>query len=113
MSLRGYWRTLNERMDCSPAMRMTRLTTMASTGRLTNRSVIFMTGSPPRGRDSVVLRPRRRVVGGLHLVVHAHGRAVAQLEHPGRHHLGARGEAREHGHLVAARAAQLHHLLAH
>jgi hypothetical protein len=29
-------------MDCSPAMRITRLTTIASTGRLTKRSVNFI-----------------------------------------------------------------------
>jgi len=34
MSLRGYCRTLSERIDWSPAIKMTRLTTMASTGRL-------------------------------------------------------------------------------
>ena len=38
-SLRGYWRTLSERMAWSPAMTMSRLTTVAMTGRLTNRSV--------------------------------------------------------------------------
>ena len=38
----GYWRTLNERIACSPAIRMTRFTTTAKTGRLTNRSVNFM-----------------------------------------------------------------------
>src|SRR5262245_9703025 len=47
MSLRGYWRTLSDRMDCSPAMRMTRLTTMASTGRRTKRSVSFIIDPPP------------------------------------------------------------------
>ena len=41
MSLRGNWRTLSERIDCNPAMRITRLTTIARTGRLTKRSVIF------------------------------------------------------------------------
>ena len=39
MSLRGYCRTLSARIDCSPAIRITRLTTIARTGRLTNRSV--------------------------------------------------------------------------
>src|SRR5215813_5745781 len=39
MSLRGYWRTLRERIDWSPAIRITRLTTIARTGRLTKRSV--------------------------------------------------------------------------
>src|SRR5438067_13839776 len=39
ISLRGYWRTLIVFIACNPAMRMTKLTTIASTGRLMNRSV--------------------------------------------------------------------------
>src|ERR1700751_2408488 len=51
MSLRGYCRTLNDRIACSPAMRMTRFTTIASTGRLTNKSVIFISASQTRKRN--------------------------------------------------------------
>src|SRR6266481_9582375 len=39
MSLRGYWRTLIVFIACKPAMRMTKLTTIANTGRLMKRSV--------------------------------------------------------------------------
>src|SRR5881392_2023394 len=39
MSLRGYCRTLMFFIACKPAMRITKLTTNASTGRLMNRSV--------------------------------------------------------------------------
>ena len=39
MSLRGYCRTLIVFIACKPAMRMTKLTTSASTGRLMKRSV--------------------------------------------------------------------------
>src|SRR6266404_3678685 len=39
MSLRGYCRTLIVFIACKPAMRMTKLTTIASTGRLMKRSV--------------------------------------------------------------------------
>src|SRR6476660_4672951 len=39
MSLRGYCRTFNVFTACNPAMRMTKLTTIASTGRLMKRSV--------------------------------------------------------------------------
>ena len=39
LSLRGYCRTLTERMAWMPAMMITRLTTRASTGRRMNRSV--------------------------------------------------------------------------
>ncbi len=49
MSLRGYCRTLSARIDCSPARRMTRLTTTASTGRRTKRSVNFIYRSSGRG----------------------------------------------------------------
>jgi hypothetical protein len=41
-SLRGYCRMLSERMACRPAIRITRLTTTASTGRRMKRSVIFI-----------------------------------------------------------------------
>src|SRR5579862_1712296 len=51
MSLRGYCRTLNERIAYNPAIRMTRLTTIASTGRFTNRSVNFM-DAPHKGRKT-------------------------------------------------------------
>src|ERR1700730_14747788 len=39
MSLRGYWRTLIVFIACKPAMRITKLTTSASTGRRIKRSV--------------------------------------------------------------------------
>src|SRR4029079_2773474 len=39
MSLRGYWRTLIVRIACKPAIRITKLTTNASTGRLMKRAV--------------------------------------------------------------------------
>src|SRR5438477_7827780 len=39
MSLRGYWRTLMVFIACNPAMRITKLTTNASTGRRMKRSV--------------------------------------------------------------------------
>src|SRR6516225_5506514 len=38
-SLRGYWRTLTERMAWKPAIRITRFTTIASTGRRMKISV--------------------------------------------------------------------------
>jgi len=42
MSLRGYCRTLKERIDCSPAIKITRLTTTANTGLLMKMSVNFI-----------------------------------------------------------------------
>ena len=41
----GYWRTLSERIACSPAMMITRLTTIARTGRRMKMSVNFMGAS--------------------------------------------------------------------
>src|SRR5262245_56298394 len=104
MSLRGYWRTLRERIACSPAMRITRLTTTARTGRLMNRSV---------NRISVVLGLGRRVVAGLHVVGHLDGRSVAQLERAGAGDLLAFLHSGEHCDLVAAGTAELDELLAH
>src|SRR6185503_11221271 len=107
MSLLGYWRTLSERMACSPAMRITRLTTRARTGRLTKRSVNF------KGFASVVFRLGGGLVPRLRLVPHEHGRARAQLEGARSHDLVAGLEPGEDGDLVAARASQLHELLLH
>src|SRR5436309_8427984 len=127
MSLRGYWRTLRERIACKPAIRMTRLTTMARTGRLTKRSVNLTFDPPPypsprRGRGtlfrerlraSVVLRLGGRIVGGLDLVVDADGGAVAELEGAGRHDFLTGLESRDHRDLIAPGAAQLDELLPH
>src|SRR6187431_1812598 len=105
MSLLGYWRTLSERMACSPAMRITRLTTRARTGRLTKRSVNF------KGFASVVFRLGRGLVRGLGLVAHEHGGPRAQLERARSHDFVADLESGEDRDLVAARAAELHELL--
>src|SRR5918995_298849 len=93
MSLRGYCRTLSARTDCSPAIRMTRLTTMARTGRLMKRSVNRIDGS------SVVFRPWRRIVAGLNRVVHEDGHPVSEFEHARCHHLVARVDAGQYRHL--------------
>src|SRR6185503_12390208 len=73
LSRRGYWRTLSERNACRPAITITRLTTIASTGRRTKRSVSFTTAS-----EVLDVRAQRR--GRLHRVVDLDARAVAQLE---------------------------------
>src|SRR5262245_56821178 len=95
MSLRGYWRTLSARIDCRPAMRITRLTTIARTGRLTKRFVNRMV--------LTVLRLRSRAVGRLNLVVDHNGCAVAKFEHAGGDDLFRRFDAREHFDLIATR----------
>src|SRR5215471_1640803 len=99
MSLRGNCRTLSDRIDWRPAIRMTRLTTSASTGRRMNRSVHFI---------SAVLRLRRRIAAGLGLIVHEHRRSVAQLEHARGDDLLAGLHAREDRDQIAARIADLH-----
>src|SRR5262249_30693582 len=104
ISLRGYWRTESDRIDWMPAIRMTRLTTIARTGRRMKMSVIFILGIRRFGLGGV----RRRDV-----VVHLHRGTAAQLEHARRDDFLPRVHTREHRHLVAARIAQLHELLAH
>src|SRR5215471_11663919 len=102
MSERGNCLTLSERIACRPAIRITRFTTSASTGRRTNRSVSFMLA---------VLRLGRGVVRGLYLVVDDDGGAGAELEHPGGHDLFAGLDARDDRNLVAASVAELHEAL--
>src|SRR5689334_7454176 len=77
-SLRGYCRTLRERTACRPAIRITRLTTIARTGLRMKRSVNFMTQP-----FSVVSRLRIDRGLGSELVVDHERSAVAQLERTG------------------------------
>src|SRR5262245_34137476 len=91
-------------MDCRPAMRITRLTTIARTGRLTNRSVI---------RILTVLRLRGRLVGRLNLVVDQNGSAVAKLKYAGSDDLFLWLDPRKNRDLIAPRRPELHKLLAH
>src|SRR5947209_19469954 len=75
-SLRGYWRTLSERIACTPAITMIRLTTSARTGRRMNRSVNFM--EDPFG-GSLVDRFGRELGARGHVVAQHHGGPVAEL----------------------------------
>src|SRR5262249_904314 len=102
MSLRGYCRTLSERIDCRPAMRMTKLTTIDRTGRLTNKSVM---------RISAILRLRSPLVGRLILVVDENRRTVAKLEHAGCDDLLSWLPTRENRDLIAACGTELYKLL--
>src|SRR5215467_7917297 len=104
MSLRGYCRTLSERIDCRPAIRITRLTTTARTGRLTNKSVM---------RISALFRIRSPFVGRLNLVVDENRRTVAKLENARRDDFLLRLNTRQHRNLIAARRAKLHKLLSY
>src|SRR5271170_2410625 len=91
----GYCRTLSVRTAWRPAMMMSRLTTIARTGRRTKRSVNLI--------RSLVLGVRVEGRGAAHAVVHDHGRAVAQLERSRGHHRLARLDAVEDRDEVAAR----------
>src|SRR5712671_3392497 len=79
-SLRGYWRTLSERIACTPAITIRRLTTRATTGRRMNRSVNFIGGSFVHGL-------RRHLGARSQIVLHHDAHAVPQLE----------GAAADHG----------------
>src|SRR5579863_6448139 len=93
ISLRGYCRTLSDRTAWRPAIRMTRFTTIASTGRLINKSVNFM-HSPYSGRTAdldrqpgflplTFFRIRVRAVRWLYDIVDLDRRSVAEPEGPG------------------------------
>src|SRR5262249_43939211 len=104
MSLRGYCRTLSARIACTPAIRITRLTTIARTGRLTNRSV---------NRILAFLRLGSRLVLRLNFIVDDNGSAVPKLEGARRHDLFFGFDAGQHGNLIASRRTELHKLLAY
>src|SRR5689334_2313737 len=93
-SLLGYCRTFSERTACSPAMRMTRLTTIATIGRRMKRSVKRMEVRP-RSRLAVG-RPRQLFSGRRERVVDEHGHAVLELEGSVADDLFSRLEARDH-----------------
>src|SRR5512135_1492365 len=105
----GYCRTGSRPIERRPSTRITRLTTLASTGRSMKMSVnlLFMGGDA--SEDSRVrLRIghlRIRVVRRLHGVVDHDRRAIAQLELAGRHDGFARLHAFDDRDLVAARGA--------
>src|SRR5439155_6020627 len=105
LSSLGYCRTLSERNAWSPAMMITRFTTIASTGRRTKMSVNFTSASEV---VDVRLQRRRR----FDCVVDHHARAVAQLERAGGDQLLAGLDSVGDGDKIAARATHAHELLA-
>src|SRR3979411_1257444 len=108
MSLRGYWRTLIVFIACKPAMRMTKLTTIASTGRLMKRSVkdvMPILGSRIH-RRRINLRFRRESI------VDRYRHSVAQFENS-RAYDGFIGfQSIGNRHEIAARFAHSNKLLA-
>src|SRR5271163_4399141 len=104
-------------------MMMTRLTTIARTGRLTNRSVNFM---PTPHRDCLALgrlnlvrlflaliRFGIRIVAGLHAVVDLNGGAVPEPEDSRADNLVAGIDSRGDRNLIASAALDLYYLLFH
>src|SRR5689334_2259745 len=82
--VRGYWLTGRPNNERRPRTTMSRLTTIASTGRLMKTSVNFMPWPRCLVEGSLFLRVRVRAVGRLHRVVDGHRRAVLQLDLPAR-----------------------------
>src|SRR5579871_3844753 len=101
ISLRGYCRTLSERIACNPAIRITRLTTTASTGRFTNRSVNFIR-VPLAVTGLAVLWVGAGTVLRFYGVVHLDRRPIAQAEASGAYDFVSRVNAGNDSNLVAA-----------
>src|SRR6266496_3680325 len=106
-SLRGYWRALSVRIAWTPAMTMTRLTTIAMTGRRMKRSVKFMMGSGP----SLVGRLRGELRLGREGVVHGDRGAVPQLEGAAADERLPRAQSGDHRDEVAPALSQADELL--
>src|SRR4029079_4303420 len=100
--MRGYWRTLRVRTACRPAMMMSRLTTIASTGRRRKTSVSFM---------SAVLGVRFQARVRPDGVVDDDRGVVAQLEGARRHDLLPGRDPLGHRHEVTAHLTEAHELL--
>src|SRR5580693_907061 len=118
MSLRGYCRTLSERTACRPAMRMRRFTTIARTGRLTNKSVNFMHAPRSSSRCapsvcSTLFRVRFGAIVRFHSVVNLDRRGVTEPEDAGADNFIARIQSGGDRDLIAAAALDLDDLLAH
>src|SRR5882724_8887344 len=108
MSLRGYWRTLIVRIACKPAIRITKLTTSASTGRLMKRSVKdFMSLFRSLRIDwlRIYLRVRRQIV------VDRHRHSVSQFENSRTHDGFANFQSLRNRNEIAARFTDTHKLL--
>src|ERR1035437_5135743 len=110
LSLRGYCRTTRVRIAWTPAIKITRFTTRASTGRRMNRSVKdFMEAA----QGSTIGRVRRQVILRRQVVVLDDRHAVAQLEDAGTDNALAGLEARFHAHKIPSRAPGADELLPH
>src|ERR1051325_3018932 len=105
LSLRGYCRTVSVRIAWIPAMRITRFTTSASTGRRMKMSVKDFTSTIGRSRRLGTLRRQ--------LVVLDHGHAIAQFEDAGTDDALACLEARFDAQKITLHPPGADELLAH
>src|SRR6202162_3253456 len=92
-----------------PAMKIIRLTTVATTGRLMNRSVKLISFSRP----STVGRVRRQLAVRLDLVIDSHAGPALQPKHAGSDYFIARLQSGNNRNHVAARLTKLNKLLLH
>src|SRR5437016_12223601 len=124
ISLRGYWRTFRPpkppsfgnrigNIALDPAIRITKLTTIASTGRLMKRSVndfiykyVFRIFRLSIGRFRIQFRFWRKII------VHCHSHSVAQFENSGADHGLAGFQSLRDRDKIATRIADPHKLLA-
>src|ERR1039458_6671835 len=110
LSLRGYCRTTRVRIAWTPAIRITRFTTRASTGRRMNRSVNDFMGAP---WESTIGRAGGQVVFRCQIVLLDHGYAVLAVEDARTDNTAPGLEARLDAHEVSARVARPDELLPH
>ena len=107
MSLRGYCRTLSDEIACKPAIKITRLTTRARTGRRIKRSVKVFTGRincrTASGRTPVLARAVLSTTTFIPLRI---------LKTPVADDLFVRFQAFGHGHEIAAGLSGANELLA-
>src|SRR5271155_1049414 len=99
-SVWGYWLTGKLPTERRPSTRISRLITIASTGRRIKRSVKFMS------RASLFLRRRILFVQRLHAIVDAQQRAVLQFELPAGDHRCPLGYALQDRDLISARRSR-------
>src|SRR5947209_20422878 len=107
MSLRGYWRTFNVLMACNPAIRITRLTTSARTGRRMKRSVKFFTA-----QRSTITRLGRDLGIRCEFVIDHDIHSIAQFEDARAHDLFSALQSFGDRYEVAAGFARANELLA-
>src|SRR5580704_12792192 len=108
-SLRGYCRTLMLRIAWNPAIKIIRLTTVATTGRLINRSVKLISSSG----GSTVCWVRGQVGARLDLVIDGDVCPTLQSKNSRSHDFVAGLKSGNNRNHVPTRLAELDELLLH